>query len=181
MDDAFAFRTTVPIRRQVDPLALRAGVVFAAVSLGVAFFTHWVIASERESFVRADRRDARSDVAVTQIGAGVDPSMTDADAKEAARVAVVAARAALTQRKAFQTAGPSQLAELQPGYTFVDGPSTMPRIVSVAASPRAWAAAIQSPTGTCFWVRATRGGVIERGTAIQCTGATALTAPARGW
>jgi hypothetical protein len=139
------------------------------------------MASERESFVRADRREARSEVAVTQIGAGIDPSMSDADAKEAARVAVVAARATFTQRKAFRNAGPAQLTELQPGYTFVDGPSTMPRIVSIATSPRAWAAAIQSPTGTCFWVRATRGGVIERGTATVCTGAAALTATTLGW
>jgi hypothetical protein len=181
MEDAFAYRTTVPIHRQLDPRALKAGIFFAVIAVGIGFFAHWVIASERESFVRADRRDAPSDVAVTQIAAGSSPAMTDGDAKDAARVALLAARAAFTQGKTFDDAGPSQLTELQPGYMFVDGPSTMPRIVSVATTARAWAAAIQSPSGTCFWVRATGAGVIERGTATECTGATALTATALGW
>jgi hypothetical protein len=181
MDDAFAYRTTVPIHRQLDPRALKAGIFFAVIALGIGFFAHWVMASERDSFVRADRHDAPSEVAVTQIGVGADPAMTDGDAKDAARVALVAARAAFTQRKTFGDAGPSQLTELQPGYMFVDGPSTMPRIVSIATTGRVWAAAIQSPTGTCFWVRATGAAAIERGTATECTGAAALTATALGW
>ena len=52
----------------------------------------------------------------------------------------------------FLDAGPAQLSALQPGYTFVDGPSTMPTIVSVAAEQDVWAAAVLSPSGTCFWI-----------------------------
>lgn len=180
MDDAFAFRTTVPIHRQLDPRILKAGVLVGLAALGIGFFAHWVIASEQESFARVEGRGG-TEVSVRQIGAGVAPSMSDADAKEAARMALLAAKAAFAQRRTFQGAGPSQLAELQPGLTFVDGPSTMPRIVSIATTPRAWAAAVRSPGGTCFWVRARGTGLIERGTATECTGASALTATAFGW
>jgi hypothetical protein len=180
MDDSFAFRTTVPLRRQLDPRARKAGVVVGIVAFAIGLFAHWVIASEHESFARADHGRGTPEPTVTQIGAA-DLLATDADAKEAARVALVAARAAFTEHRTFIDAGPAGLAELQPGYTFVDGPSTTPLIVSVATTPHVWAAASRSPTGTCFWIRATDTGSIAYGTAVDCTGAAALAAVDRGW
>ncbi len=175
MDDSFAFRTTVPIRRQVDPRTLKAGVFLGLVSLGIGLFASWVIASERDSFARADRRDTSSDIAVTQIQAP-QPLGTAADAREAARSALLAAEAAFAQHRSFLDAGPAELSELQPGYIYVDGPSTMPRVVSVAATHRSWAAAVMGPAGTCYWIRTTVGGSDGHGTTEECTGVAALTA-----
>ncbi len=179
MDDSFSFRTTVPLRRQLDPRAVRAGAFLAIVALGIGLFANWVVASERRSFVRADRRDTASEIAVTQIHAP-RPVGSDADAKEAARIALVAARAAFTEHQSFLDADPAHLAALQPGYTYVDGPSTMPRIVSVASTTRSWAAAVRGSSGACFWVRIGGAGTTY-GTGSDCTGGAALEASERGW
>ncbi len=181
MDDSFSFRTTAPIRRQLDPRALKAAVFVGLVALGIGSFANWVISSERESFARADRRGSAAEPAVGQIAVVPDPVGTDADAKTGARIALVAARAAFAPHRTFLDAGPAQLSVLQPGYSFVDGPSTTPRIVSVATRSHVWAAAIQSPTGTCFWVRTTDAGRVDRGTTAECTGEAALTAAHDGW
>ena len=180
MDDSFAFRTTVPLRRQLDPRVLKAGAFFGMIVLGIGLFANWVISSERESFAKAERRESISEVAVTQIGM-TEPMATDAEAKEAARLALVAARAAFTEHRSLLDAGPAQLTALQPGYTFVDGPSTMPRIVSVASTKGLWAAAIMGPEGTCYWIRMTSGGDVSRGTGSECTGTVALSAEDEGW
>lgn len=179
MDDSFAFRTTVPLRRQLDPRVLKAGAFLLVVLLGVGVFANWVIASERRSFAEADRQHVATDVAVSQIRAPA-PLGTDADAREAARAALLAARAAFAQHRSFLDAGPARLSELQPAYIYVDGPSTMPRVVSVASTRRSWAAATMGPAGTCYWIRTT-GGVTYYGTDRECTGRAALRASERAW
>lgn len=176
MDDSFAFRTNVPIRRQVDPKLVKAGVFGTLVVLGIGLFASWIVASERASFAQTDDR-VRSDVTIAGVDRASDPS-TDADAVKATGMALIAARAAFTERRSFLDAGPAQLSALQPGYTFVDGPSTTPRIVSVASTADTWAAAVQDPGGTCYWIRATSAGDISRGTGSECTGAAALSPPA---
>jgi hypothetical protein len=180
MDDSFAFRTTVPIRRQLDPRAFKAGVFLLVVALGIGLFAHWVVKSERASLARADRRDTDSEIAVTQIQA-TGPLGTEADAMEAARITLMAARAAFTEHGSFADADPARLTALQPGYIFVDGLSTMPRVVSVAATHRSFAAAVMGPAGTCYWIRTADGGPVSRGSADECTGAAALIARHEGW
>ena len=180
MDDSFVFRTTVPIRRQLDPRVLKAGVLLGVLVLGIGSFARWVIASERESFVRADRRGASANVAVTQIGMSADLSASAADAEAAVEAAFTAAKAAYTERRSFLDAGPAALAELQPGYTYVDGPSTTPRVVSIAATRHAWAASVLGPGGTCYWIRAVASGAVVTGTSSACTGRAALGAPGPG-
>lgn len=174
MDDSFVFSTTVPIRRQLDPRALKAGVFLGVFVLGVGLFARWVISSERESIARADRRGSPEDIAVTQIGTPADLPASEADAKEAAEAAFTAARAAFSERRSFLDAGPAALTALQPGYTFVDGPSTAPRVVSIAATRHSWAASVLGPGGTCYWVRVMAGGRVSRGSGPDCTGAAAL-------
>jgi hypothetical protein len=180
MDDSFAFRTAVPPRRQLDPRAVRACVLLGLVAVGIGFFTSWVMTSERESFAAADRRVSTSELSVMQIQASA-PLGTDADAKQAARIALVAAEAAFTGHRSFLDAGPPQLTALQPGFSFVDGPSTAPRIVSVAATRRVWAAAVMGSAGSCYWIRTTDAGSVTRGTVSDCTGRIALNASANGW
>ena len=179
MDDSFVFRTTVPIRRQLDPRVLKVGVLLGVLVLGIGSFARWVIASERESFVRADRRGASASVAVTQIGMSADLSTSTADAEEAVEAAFTAAKAAFTERRSFLDAGPAALAALQPGYTYVDGPSTMPSVVSIAATRHSWAASVLGLGGTCYWIRVTGGGVVSHGSGSACTGAAALAAAGR--
>jgi hypothetical protein len=178
MDDSFSFRATVPLRHRFDPRVVRAAVFGTLVVLGIGFFAGWVISSERESFSRADRSLVPSEVEARRTDGLPSPATTDAEADEATGIAFTAARTAFLEHRSFLDAGPAQLSALQPGYTFVDGPSTAPRIVSVASTVDAWAAAVQDPGGLCHWIRATSGGSVSRGTGLECTGAAALTSSA---
>jgi hypothetical protein len=174
VDDSFAYRTTLPPESRVEPWMVKAAVVSAVLVLAVGLFARWVVASERESFARG-MEPVMPSTPVGQLEASVDPNAgTDQDAQEATGLALDAARAAYAETGNFLAADPARLSELQPGYTFVDGPSTMPKVVSVAASRRAWAAAVLGPSGTCFWVRALDDGAIETGTMFTCTGAAVL-------
>jgi hypothetical protein len=174
MDDSFSFRTTVPLRREFDPLMVKAAVFGALVVLGVALFSDWVIRSERESFSRAsDRVMSTVDPAQVEVpeaaAAGVD-----AEAEQAADVTLAIAIEAFDEHESFLEAGPAQLSRMQRGYTFVDGPSTAPTIVSVASTAKIWAAAVQGSDGICHWVRTTSVGTVSRGTGPDCTGTAAL-------
>ena len=168
MDDSFAYRTTLPPEPRFEPWVVKGAVVGALLVLGIALFTRWVVTSERESFARGSHAVMTS-MRVGQIEGTADRLGTDDDAEEATRIALTAARAAFVQRGSFLAADPARLSELQPGFTFVDGPSTMPEIVSVAADRHAWAAAVLGPSGTCFWIRADVAGTISTGSAPGTT------------
>jgi hypothetical protein len=174
MDDSFAFRAPHPLRRRVAPWAVKAVVVGALFVLGVGLFVGWVVASERASFARTHGLVAGPEVAIGRIDGPEASSGTDADARESTRIALAAARAAFVDHGSFLDAGPAQLGALQPGYTFVDGPSTMPKIVSVAAERDVWVAAVLGPSGTCYWIRSDAAGTVETGTSSVCTGAAVL-------
>jgi hypothetical protein len=173
MNESFAFRTTVPLRRRIDPGRVKVAVVTAIVVVGIGLFVTWVVTSERESFARRHPRVAPSERTVTGVGDAVVLSSTDADAMEATGIALAAAREAYIKRRSFLDAGPAQLSALQPDYTFVDGPSTTSSIVSVASTPHTWAAAVKGSGDTCFWIRSTSAGDVTRGTGPECTGAAA--------
>ena len=173
MDDSFAYRTTLPPEPRFEPWVVRLAVVGALLVLAIVLFTRWVVTSERESFARGSHAVMTS-MKVGQIEGTADRLGTDDDAEEATRIALTAARAAFIQSGDFLAADPARLSALQPGFTFVDGPSTMPTVVSVAADRHAWAAAVLGPTGTCFWIREDATGTISTGTApgstSTCTG-----------
>ena len=175
MDDSFSFCSTVPLRREFDPLAVKAAVFGMLVVLGIGLFANWVIRSERASFSRADRGSTASDVDAEPLDGSALVSNTGDEADEAIGIALDAARAALREHRTVLDAGPAQLSALQPGYTFVDGPSTTSRIVSVASTVDTWAAAVHGLDGMCHWIRATRAGDITRGMGSECTGTAALT------
>jgi hypothetical protein len=178
MDDSFAFRTTVPLRRRFDPTLVKAAVFGALIVLGIGLFASWVVASERASFARTDHRVTPSEVRIAGIDAGADPSSVDSDAEKATGIALATARVAFVEHGSFLRAGPAELSALLPRYTFVDGPSTTPRIVSVASTADTWAAAAKDPDGTCYWIRVTSAGDVSRSIGWECRGAAALTPPA---
>jgi hypothetical protein len=177
MDDSFAYRTTLPPEPRVAPWMVKGAVVGALLVLAIALFTRWVVTSEHESFARGSHQVVPS-TNVGQIEGTADRMGTDHDAEEAARIALAAAKVAFIRRGSFLAANPARLSALQPGYTFVDGPSTMPEVVSVAADRHTWAAAVLGPSGSCFWIRAERDGTVETGTSSVCTGAAVLVRPA---
>jgi hypothetical protein len=175
MDDSFSFRSTVPLRRTFDPLAVKAAVFGSLVVLGIGLFANWVIRSERASFSQAYRSVTWSDVDVEPLDGPAHLDTTGEEAEKATGIALDAARAAFLEHRSFLDAGPAQLSALQPGYLFVDGPSTTSRVVSVASTADTWAAAVQGSDGMCHWIRATRAGDITRGIGSECTGTAALT------
>lgn len=174
MDDSFSFRTSVPLRRQFDPVVVKAAVFGTLVVLGTGLFAIWVIGSERASFSRADRRVVPPAVEAGQMDGTQQFAIADAAAEKATRIALDAARVAFIEHRSFLDAGPAQLSARQPGYTFVDGPSTAPRIVSVASTADTWAAAVQGSGGMCHWIRASSAGNVSHGTGLECAGAAAL-------
>jgi hypothetical protein len=174
MRDSFSFRTTVPLRREFDPLVVKAAVVGTLVVLGIGLFSNWVIRSERESFSRADGRVMPAEVDAAAVEAPGPPAASDADAEEAIAVALAVATEAFDEHRNFLEAGPAQLSARQRGYTFVDGPSTAPTIVSIASTTKTWAAAVQGPSGICYWVGTTSAGTVTHSTGLVCTGAAAL-------
>ena len=191
MDDSFAFRTTVPIRRRPDPLLVKAAIALGVVALLVGIFASWVASSERRSFARADGGGGlTSEVTVEDVGdagamgaageVGDVPTTlappTSLDAREALEVGATAALAIYESDASCLAAGPAQLSAVRPEYVFVDGPSTMPRIVSVAAEKGLWAAAVAEADGSCVWTRIAADGSAVTGTASECTGSTALRA-----
>src|SRR5688500_16317216 len=172
MDDSFTYRTTLPQGPRVEPWLVKGAAALVVLALGIGLFARWVVASERASFARGYQRVLPS-MTVGHLR-GSDPVGTDAEAEEATRIALAAARVALAGSGSFLAAEPARLSSLQPGYTFVDGPSTTSAIVSVAAEGPLWAAAALGPSGTCFWIRAHSDGAVETGTSSICTGTSIL-------
>jgi hypothetical protein len=173
MDDSFAYRSTLPPGPRVAPWVVKAAVVSGIVVLAVALFARWVVESERASFARGMHPVVPA-MRVGQIEGAFDGSATDADAEEATRIALASARAVAATSGSLLDADPARLSALQPGYTYVDGPSSTPEIVSVAADRGTWAAAVLGPSGTCYWIRTDADGHVTTGTSSECIGLAAL-------
>jgi hypothetical protein len=88
MDDSFSFRTSLPLRRQFDPVVVKAAVSGILVVLGIGLFANWVIRSERESFARADRRVTASRAETTETVGASQAATIDAEVDEATRSAL---------------------------------------------------------------------------------------------
>jgi len=181
MNDTFSFHAPAEVfRRRVDPRWVRLGVVATLVALVVAAFATWVVASERAADQRRESAlDALRQPAVT---AAPSPVALDDDAARAsASSALLVARDVFTETGSFAGASTATLAAEAPDLIFVDGPSTAPAIVSVAARDGAWSAAVMGDTGTCFWIRATADGRIRYGRGTACTGSAAAGADLTAW
>ncbi len=105
----------------------------------------------------------------------------DLQAKANARTAEGAASAAYQSAGGFATVLPQQLSILDPTLTYTLGPSTAVNVVSVAATPAAWGAAVLGPSGTCYWVTLNVITVPHYGTGTTCTGTAALGARRSNW
>ena len=98
MDDSFAYRTTLPLGRRVEPWMVKAAVIGTLVVLGIGLFVRWVVASERESFARRSQRGGSGDDG--RASSRPDRRLgTDADAEEATRIALAAARGPRSRRR----------------------------------------------------------------------------------
>jgi hypothetical protein len=180
MDESFSFRAPVgATRRRMDPFARRAAVVgFVILAVGAAV-GRVAVQSERASDARAE---ASSRNAAANLDDGGDHAgAIDAQARSGAEGALELAEGIYARTGDFARAGTAQLARLQPGLIFVDGPSTAPAIVSVRAAHDAWAAAVMSPSGVCLWVRATPDGPPRYGAGRVCTGSAAMSAESDSW
>ncbi len=191
MSDTFAFRTIpTPLHRRVSPRAVKAATAGLVALFIVSWFARWVSQSERVSFAAAAQHAASGNLVDTLAGApeqvptggAVPVSADDRLAQRAARESLAAARRIATGPTSFVEAGPAQLAEALPAYTFADGPSAVPQVVSVASTGEAWGAAVMSGGGRCFYVRASSHGRVDYGTSsTDCTGVGALGATSSSW
>lgn len=183
MDDTFGFVAPVMPRRAVHPLALRAAVIAAVFVAAVGALGAFVVTQERAA---DERRDAlAAQVAARETEQAVQAAqetalISDADPIEAAaRAAADEALALALTLPELAEAGPAILAQARSPLTFVDGPSTAPSVVSVAATEDAWAAAVMGAEG-CVWIRVDAHGAISRDRGETCTGVAALGADLTG-
>lgn len=108
----------------------------------------------------------------TQIGVA-----DDVQAQANLRQALSAATAAFMQGGSFASASATELAALEPSFTYVGGsqPSTAAGTISVQATDQAWGAAVLSGSGTCFYIRSV-GTSQAYGSGDVCTGEAAMAA-----
>jgi len=178
MDDGFSFHTTQRQRR-LDPRALKLAILAGVVVLVVGTFANWVIGSERASFarVRADAPSVRGPARPSAVNPGLT---TDDVARGHAQIALVAAEK-IVRTGTFADVSTARLAAAHLGFTFVQGPSTEPQMISVASSRTAWAAAVMSDSSTCYYIRLRAGDAVAFGTGLDCTGDAALGANDPSW
>lgn len=184
MNDTFSFHAPAEVfRRRLDPRWIRPGIALTVLIVALSAFSYWVVTSERA----ADERRAAHPVAASELPVptfAASPVLDDEAAMTAAGSALDVAREVAAQTGSFGDVATATLADELPDLVFVDGPSTAPVIVSVAAETDAWAAAVMGETDTCFWVKTTSTGAIryesvtERG---DCTGAAAMAADDVAW
>lgn len=147
MSDTFSFEAASrPLRRRVDPRAMRAAVAAFVIFCALGMFARWVIGSERAS-QRAPSGIVPSSLAATSPSVDAagsaavagDPA-ADAAAQRVADRAATAAHRLFDRTGSFAEAGPAQLSSAVPAYSFVDGPSPATLIVSVAGGLDVWGA-----------------------------------------
>jgi hypothetical protein len=202
MSDTFTFVAPAMPRRRPEPFTMRLLSVTAVLALVVAGFATFVVRAERaadarqavleEQAVARERAEAdrlaveaeaglaRQQTATTTVPAGV-ARLLDAQARDAAGRALALAEGTLGDNGDLSSAGVTELAQLDGGLLFVDGPSTAPTIVSVAASTGSWGAAVLGPSGTCYWVSLDAQGSARYGHGSTCTGQAALAAARVSW
>lgn len=104
-------------------------------------------------------------------------------AQDTLRRTQAAAEAILAETGAFAEADVDGLAAAVPDLTFRASRTASTGLddVSVAASDRVWAAAVQARPGACFYLRLDIGGEPRYGSGTECTGVAALLASEPRW
>jgi type II secretory pathway pseudopilin PulG len=103
----------------------------------------------------------------------------DAAAQQSLRSALTAADVAFAPHQTFDDADVPTLSRATPGLDYVLGGiiSIGPRSISVTVEKNRWSAAVQSETGTCFFIAAHHDGRVRYGTSDGlCTGKVARSA-----
>jgi hypothetical protein len=75
----------------------------------------------------------------------------------------------------YLAADAAAMVKAEPSLQYVTGASTGPNVISVAATATDWGAAVQSASGTCFYLHLGASGA-HTGTGSTCTGQAALSA-----
>jgi hypothetical protein len=101
----------------------------------------------------------------------------DMQAQANLRMALSAATTAFMEGGGFASANATELAALEPSFTYVDGaqPSSGANVISVEATDQAWGAAVLSESGACFYIRSV-GTAQAYGRGDVCTGEAAMSA-----
>jgi hypothetical protein len=181
MDEAFSYRTTRRLPRW-EPWAVKLAIAGGIALLAMATFGRWVSDSENASFarMRADQ-GAAEQAAVRPPSGGAAAAAADAQAQVNAMTALEIAKRALSSSVTFADASPDALNAVQSELTFELSPSTSSQDVSIVATDSAWAAAVVSADGTCYYVRLAGAGRVTYGTGTECTGWAALGARGTSW
>jgi hypothetical protein len=188
--ETFSYRAMpIPLRRRLRRRSVKVTVVAALMLFALASFARWVTDSERASF-RALALHTSPPALVSTIQGSGDTAEAlaagtttpqDIQAQNVAHQVMMAARHLATGRS-FIDAGPAQLAKRFPDYTFVEGPSPIPQIVSVTATAHGWAAAVSATTGRCFMIRVARGeGVRFGSSSAGCSSTAAMHVSGTSW
>lgn len=104
----------------------------------------------------------------------------DAAAQGTIGRAVVIAQTLHAERGSFP-ADVATLSAEDPTLTFTAEPSSGPTSVSYAVGADAFAAAVRSESGTCWWVRVDPSGTTSYGRGSSCTGEAAMAAIDPTW
>ena len=178
VDEAFSYRTTRRLPRW-EPRVVKLAVTIGVALIAVGAFGRWVSDSENASFARLRAMTA------AQSGAGAQPpasaAASDAQAQVSAVTALEIAQRALSTSVTFADASPDALNSVQSALSFQLSPSTTTNEVSMAATDSAWAAAVYSSSGTCYYVRLAAKDQVTYGTGSECSGQSALSADGTSW
>jgi hypothetical protein len=173
MDDSFNFGRQVRPRPKIsiDP-RLPIGALVLAVAVAGAYAAMHLFSSSGGQIASVERSVVSSADAARDVAA-----------ESSLRSSLATAKLAFVDGgDTFTSAGPGQLSALDPSYTYTDGPSTDPSVVSLAATDTTWSAAVMSESGTCLWIHddATTGATTY-GRGTPCTGAAAAAASGSSW
>jgi hypothetical protein len=107
----------------------------------------------------------------------------DAEAQSNAQAAIYAAKSGMAESGSYTGMNAAQMKTIEPSFTYTDGSSTGPTVLSVASNGTSVGFAVMSPSGHCYYVKDTTGTGTTYGTgASTCTGQAALTsAVAPAW
>lgn len=127
-----------------------------------------------------------ADEAGHQLGGANEQAVSEIDrANDAAaqgtlgRAAVVAQT--LHAERGDFTADAATLSGFDPGLHFTPAPSTDATTVSFASGPDGFGAAVESDSGTCWWLSLDGEGVTSYGSGTPCTGQAATAASDPSW
>lgn len=163
------------------PLIISAGIVVAGLFVALALFLSRSVASAPQ--VAASPYDPRATVEIAPPTPLVDATTTDTATIAGLREVANAATAVGIPAGDFAQADILTLGKKAAQFTYLPStrPSSRPNEMSISSESGSWAAASQSESGTCFWIKltldASRGEAYPTyGAGTPCTGTAAQTA-----